>query len=177
MTNRAGRGSVLLLFPAIIILSVIFSGCDYITGAALDEPAITTAPRPRWVWSLLENTYPSTVIDRNTGKPIGDVSPEEAFGIMGTSSYLGNPVVIDVRTPGEYAGGYIWDAINIDYSSPDFKDRVAELAKNFTYIIYCRTGARSNLARNVMKELGFKYVINMTGGYSDWAAAGLPVNK
>jgi rhodanese-related sulfurtransferase len=152
-------------------------GCDYITGAALDKPEITTAPLPRWGWSLLDNTYPSTVIDRKTGKPITDVSPEEAFGIIGTSSYLGNPVVIDVRTPGEYAGGYIWGAINIDIGSPDFRDRVAPLDKNFTYIVYCRTGVRSNQARNVMKELGFKYVINMTGGYTDWVAVGLPVDK
>ena len=161
--------SSLLLFLLVITLAAVFGGCAYITGEAPDLPGKIASP-PRWGWSLVGNTYPTTIIDRNTGELITDVSPEEAFGIMYSSSYLGNPVVIDVRTPQEYAGGHIRDAINIDYRSPAFKDEVGRLDKNFTYIVYCQTGVRSDRARDVMKELGFKYVINMTGGIAAWEA-------
>ena len=53
----------------------------------------------------------------------------------------------------------------------------ANWIKTFTYIVYCQTGVRSDMARKIMEELGFKHVINMTGGYTAWVAAGLPVEK
>ncbi|MHB8105428.1 MAG: rhodanese-like domain-containing protein [Dehalococcoidales bacterium] len=163
--------TLLLLF---LTLSVSLYGCDYISGKALGE---TSPVPPRWVWSNVDDTFPSKIVDRNTHELIKDVTPYEAFGIMGTSSYLGNPVVIDVRTPQEYAGGHVWQAINIDYNSASFKDKISKLDKTFTYIVYCQTGYRSNLARKVMEERGFNYVINMTGGYGAWVAAGLPIEK
>lgn len=165
--------SLLLLF----LLSIpTFSSCDYITGKALDKTAETVS-LPGWVWGLAANTYPSTVIDRYTHQPITDVSPEEAFGIIGTSQYLGNPIVIDVRTPQEYADGHLWQAINIDYSSSTFKEEINKYERHFTYIVYCRSGSRSAKAQKIMVELGFKYVINMTGGYMEWVAEGFPVAK
>jgi rhodanese-related sulfurtransferase len=173
MKKRICLLSLLLLVLASLIT---FSGCDYITGKALDISDTITSP-PRWGWSLIDNTYPTTVIDRNTGQPIKDVTPDEAFGIMGTSSYLGNPVVIDVRTPQEFAEGHIWEAINIDYQSPTFKDDISRLDKNYTYIVYCQTGYSSNLARKIMEDVSLKYVINITGGYAAWVAAVLPVEK
>jgi len=170
------RICLLSLLVLLLVSSIAISGCDYITGQALDTQRARTSP-PRWGWTLVDNTYPTTVIDRNTGQLIRDVTPEEAFGIQGTSSYLGNPVVIDVRTPQEFAEGHIWEAINIDYQSAAFKDDISRLDKNFTHIVYCRTGVRSDMARDIMVGLGFKYVINMTGGYADWVSAGLPVEK
>lgn len=169
----------LICFLSLLLLLTSFiavSGCDIITGNALDTQPATTSP-PRWGWTLIDNTYPTTVIDRNTGQLIRDVTPHEAFGIMGTSSYLGNPVVIDVRTPQEYTEGHIWRSINMDYQSSAFKDIISRLDKNFTYIVYCRTGARSAMARSVMEELGFKYVINMSSGYSAWLSEGLPAEN
>jgi rhodanese-related sulfurtransferase len=156
-------------------LCTVIGGCDYITGAALDKTEATIS-LPRWGWSVLNDTYPATVIDRNTGQPLKEASPDEAFGIIGTSQYLGNPVIIDVRTPQEYASGHLRDAVNIDYQSPSFKNDIGRYDKDFTYIVYCQSGVRSAAASKVMIELGFKYVINMTGGYADWVAAGLPVN-
>jgi len=163
---------LLLLLPGII------TGCDYITGNLPEGTSTTPSTTSRWVWSNMGGTaHPSTVVDRNTGEPIRDVTPSEAFGIIGTSSYLGNPVVLDVRTPEEYADGHIHKAININLNSPDFKDEINKLDKNFTYLVYCRSGARSNTARNIMEESGFRHVINMTGGISDWISEGFPVTK
>jgi len=86
-------------------------------------------------------------------------------------------VVIDVRTPEEYASGYIERAINLDYSSGTFRDGLAKLDKNKTYLVYCRSGARSKKALDIMKDLGFNEVYNLTSGITGWTAEGLPVVK
>jgi phage shock protein E len=174
MKKPLGFIALLLL----LTLPVVITGCDYVTGKALDNATTTPSTMPRWVWSNIDGTvHPSTVVDRNTGLPIRDVTPLEAFAIATSSSYLGNPVIIDVRTPQEYADGHIHGAININLNSPDFVDEINKLDKNRTYLVYCRSGARSNTARKIMEESGFKYVINMTGGMNEWISQGLPVDK
>jgi rhodanese-related sulfurtransferase len=86
-------------------------------------------------------------------------------------------IILDVRTPEEYAAGHIANAMNIDYSAPNFSDEVNRLDKTNTYLVYCHTGARSAAASQVMQGLGFKDIYNMTGGITDWQAAGYPVVK
>jgi len=165
----------LVFLSALLLLVVSFlfiNACSYITGEAIKN----TASIPRWVWTGDSAGY-SFITDRNTGQPIRDITPHEAFGIIGTSQYLGNPVVIDVRTPQEYAAGHIRAAINIDYNSPAFKDGIGKLDKNKNYIVYCRTGARSSAARDIMEGLGFKHILNMSGGITAWIDQGLPVEK
>jgi len=150
-------------------LPAVLGGCGFITGEIVDVPGAAPSPStpPRWVWSMGDGGY-SIIVDRYTHEPIRDVTPYEAFGIMFSSSRLNYPVVIDVRTPEEYAAGYIKGAINIDYLSSSFRDDIAGLDKDKLYIVYCRTGARSSAARNIMEAAGFKHVINMTGGITEW---------
>jgi rhodanese-related sulfurtransferase len=169
------HGLFWLAFALIIAVSFILSGCDYITGEAPEAPSIITT-LPRWVWSASDGPY-SIIVDRLTHEPIREVTVTDAFGIIGTSSHSENPVVIDVRTPEEYTDGYIRGAVNIDFLSSSFRDEVAKLDRDKQYIVYCRTGSRSSAARNVMEELGFKHVIKMTGGFTDWVAAGLPIEE
>jgi rhodanese-related sulfurtransferase len=177
MRNIKNHVTVYLFLFVVIVVSAVFSGCDYITGEAIEIPETNASPStPPWVWSASDGPY-SIIVDRHTHEPIRDVTPDEALGIMLTSSHSENPVVIDVRTPEEYAAGNIPDAINIDYRSPSFRNDVAGLDKDKLYIVYCRTGVRSSAARDIMEEAGFKHVINMTGGYSDWVAEGLPVEQ
>lgn len=85
------------------------------------------------------------------------------------------PVLIDVRTPAEFAEGHIEGATLIDYNASDFRDRVAELDPDATYVIYCRSGNRSAGARAVLEDLGFVDVTDIEGGILAWNAAGLPV--
>ncbi len=113
------KKSVIIALLLLIVLPITLSGCDYITGKALGP---TKSIPPRWVWGLAGENAPPTIVDRYSHELITDVSPEEAFGIIGTSQLINNPVVIDVRTPQEYTAGHIWQAINIDYPSSAFKD-------------------------------------------------------
>lgn len=84
-------------------------------------------------------------------------------------------VTLDVRTPGEFAEGYIQGARLIDFQSGNFENEIATLDKNATYAVYCRSGNRSGQAVKVMHDAGFHNVYNLNGGVIDWANAGLPL--
>jgi phage shock protein E len=84
-------------------------------------------------------------------------------------------ITLDVRTPGEFAEGYIEGARLIDFQSGNFENEIAALDKNATYAVYCRSGNRSGQAVKVMHDAGFHNVYNLNGGVIDWANAGLPL--
>jgi rhodanese-related sulfurtransferase len=73
------------------------------------------------------------------------------------------PVLLDVRTAAEFAGGTIPGAVNIDYLSPSFAQKIAKLDKDATYFVFCRSGNRSGQACNMMFKLGYD-VRNLSGG-------------
>ncbi|TET17656.1 MAG: rhodanese-like domain-containing protein [Dehalococcoidia bacterium] len=108
---------------------------------------------------------------------IEDITPQEAFILI--QDNLDNPdfVIIDVRTPEEFADEHIEKAINIDFLSETFRDELNTLDKNKTYLIYCRSGGRSGNALDIMAELNFREVYNMSGGIDQWKAEGLPTTK
>ncbi|MEY4521162.1 MAG: hypothetical protein RIT10_347 [Bacteroidota bacterium] len=83
--------------------------------------------------------------------------------------------IIDVRTPGEVAGGFINNAVNIDYNSSDFTTKTSQLDKNKPTFVYCLSGGRSGAAAAQMRSEGFKIVYELTGGIMKWNAAGLPL--
>lgn len=82
-------------------------------------------------------------------------------------------VILDVRTPGEYDGGYIANAININYNDPSFEGEIAKLDKSKTYLLYCLSGKRSGSAMDYMLRNGFKNVSNLEGGILAWQSANL----
>jgi len=78
-------------------------------------------------------------------------------------------VVLDVRTQEEFESGYIPKAINIDIQmGPSFIDEINSLDKTKSYYVYCRSGARSSQAVQLMRELGFNNTFNLLGGILDW---------
>jgi len=84
-------------------------------------------------------------------------------------------VIIDVRTPGEFAGGHLEGAVNIDVQSPDFAAQVSQLDPAKDYFIYCRSGNRSRQAISQMSNMGFTSMTN--GGSVEQASnySGIPV--
>lgn len=77
------------------------------------------------------------------------------------------PVLLDVRTPAEFASGTIPTARNVDFMSPDFNEEITKLDKNKEYFLFCRSGNRSGQACKTMSELGFT-VYNLKGGIGEW---------
>jgi len=108
---------------------------------------------------------------------IEDISPQEAFTLIQENQNNPDFVILDVRTPEEFADGYIENAINIDFRSETFRNKLNQLDKNETYLVYCRSGGRSANAVKIMVELNFREVYNMSGGIIAWKAEGLPTTK
>jgi len=107
----------------------------------------------------------------------GLITPSEAAGLIETN--LGNPafVLLDVRTPEEFASGHIAGAVNLDYKSPDFQQDLEKLDKSLIYLVYCRSAVRSGRAVAIMKELGFTNVYDMAGGILQWQEEGFEVSR
>jgi len=97
--------------------------------------------------------------------------------VDGFASNIKNPgvIVLDVRTPGEFATGHIENAINIDVEGMTFDSEIAKLDKNVEYAVYCRSGRRSVVATEKMAEAGFTKLTNLKDGVISWQGAGYPV--
>ncbi len=85
----------------------------------------------------------------------------------------GKGQLVDIRTPQEYNAGHIKGAVMIDFYSPDFKNKMAGLDRNKPVYIYCRSGNRSSHAAIMLQQLGFKEIVNLKYGITDWQKMGL----
>ncbi len=85
-----------------------------------------------------------------------------------------NAIVLDVRTPGEFEGGHLQNALNIDWNSRNFTQEVSKLNKSNPLFVYCLSGGRSQSAAAQLRSDGFKQVYEMQGGMMKWRAGGLP---
>jgi phage shock protein E len=84
-------------------------------------------------------------------------------------------VILDVRTPPEFAAGHIASAVDVDLAGATFETDVANLDPKAPYFVYCHTGRRSADAVAYLRQHGFSSVYELEGGISAWEAAGLPV--
>ena len=86
-------------------------------------------------------------------------------------------IILDVRTPQEFAAGHLKGAVNIDIYQDNFYSRIDKLNKKTTYVVYCRTSNRSRATVDYMKQKGFGIVYQMMDGFPGWAANNLPFEK
>lgn len=63
-------------------------------------------------------------------------------------------IIIDVRTPEEFAGGHLDGAVLIDFRDESFDQNIAALNPDVSYIVYCRSGNRSAQAAQRMRAIG-----------------------
>lgn len=74
--------------------------------------------------------------------------------------------LIDVRTPAEYAAGHIEGSRNIPVQ--ELAQRISEVGpKETPVVVYCKSGARSEMAAQMLRQAGWREVFNL-GGMSDW---------
>ncbi len=79
-------------------------------------------------------------------------------------------VILDVRTEAELVEGEIPGHQMINFMSADFAQKITELDKDRTYLIYCRSGNRSGRACEMMAGMGFTKLYNLVGGIHAWNA-------
>ena len=109
-----------------------------------------------------------------TGCSTGAVSTTTAQEWLKAATQPG-VVIVDVRTPAEYAAGHVDGAVNLDVQAADFTTKLADLDPKGTYAIYCQSGRRSGLAASEMEKAGFANVHNLKGGIADLQAAGATI--
>ena len=89
-------------------------------------------------------------------------------------------VVIDVRSPDEFAAGHIPGAVNVPVAgkgSENFDKKVAAVAKDKTVLVHCRSGVRSSKAVEKMRQMGVAGIIELPTGWVAWSEAGKPVEQ
>ncbi|MBL7126412.1 MAG: rhodanese-like domain-containing protein [Dehalococcoidales bacterium] len=111
------------------------------------------------------------------GQVIEDVSLEEAFTLMEDNRGRHDFIIIDLRSADEYASGHVEEAINLDYSSPDFARELDELDRDKVYLLCGHTDDVSGRVLDMMAGLGFVEVYNMIGGMERWERIRLPQVK
>jgi rhodanese-related sulfurtransferase len=87
--------------------------------------------------------------------------------------------LLDVRTPGEFGGGYIAGAQNVDISQwGSFEAAISKLDKAEPVMVYCAVGGRSKQAATYLEQQGFNEIYDLEGGIKAWiSASGEIVNQ
>ncbi len=106
-----------------------------------------------------------------TAQGVKNISTDEFVEVLKKSD---RKIILDVRTPEEFANSHIFGAINLDVRSDDFNNRIAKLDKDQPVYVYCLSGGRSANASNILADNGFKTVNNMLGGISKWSGENKP---
>lgn len=108
--------------------------------------------------------------------PVSSVDADEARDIL-AGMPADEVTILDVRQPGEYAAGHIPGARLIPLAQ--LSDRLKEIPKASTTLVYCAIGGRSRVAAQMLSGKGFSEILNLTGGFKAWngeAAVG-PMDK
>ena len=163
---------IIYLFPSLVAAAAIFSG-----GCQKNEQSPTpkkgSSPDP--ALKPAESTTGSSAEKKEPAETkIDHASAVEAVELMKKDPAI---VILDIRTPDEYATGHIPESINIDFKADNFEDELNTLDKNRTYLVHCRSGGRSSSSLKIFSKLGFKHIIHLDGGMMDWGKEQFPVEK
>ncbi|MEM6916365.1 MAG: rhodanese-like domain-containing protein [Verrucomicrobiota bacterium] len=139
-----------------ILSLVAMSSLFLVSCAERNETAVTSAGEPE-AKSILR-----------------DVGAEEAAEMISSREDL---VILDIRTPQEFAEGHIAGAVNIDYRGDDFAEKVGALDPDKAYLFHCRSGGRSGDSIPLLKELGFSELYHLNSGILGWGEAGQSLQK
>jgi rhodanese-related sulfurtransferase len=85
------------------------------------------------------------------------------------------PLVLDVRTPEEFATGHVAGAVNIPHT--ELGARLSEVQSENGVALYCMVGPRARLGEKTLQEAGVVKVFHLEGGLAAWQEAGLPVEQ
>jgi rhodanese-related sulfurtransferase len=83
-----------------------------------------------------------------------------------TANITNDDLLIDVRSPSEFANGTIPHAINIPID--ELRGRMAEIPKDKNTFIFCQIGLRGYLAQRILVQNGYENIRNISGGYALW---------
>jgi len=144
-------------------------------------------PTPSWSRRLAAAALAITALTAATGvSACSSSAPTSSSASPATGQHMAasdfatamkapGTIVLDVRTPAEFASGHLPAAKNIDIEGSGFAAGIAALNKNGTYAVYCRSGNRSGTALEQMSAAGFTHVYDLAGGIGAWQNMGGPM--
>jgi rhodanese-related sulfurtransferase len=150
-------------------IALLFVIGTLITSCGSDDPSSGEANTSEASVAAVSDAGTSAVT-------VGDfttISPQQASAVMAAPP--ADLVVLDVRTPEEYAEGHLDGAVLVDFYDADFADQLGQLDPEVPYLVYCRSGNRSGQTLTLMEQLGFSSASDIDGGIVAWQDAGLPV--
>lgn len=109
----------------------------------------------------------------NQGVAPKNVTADEAEKLISQRKVL----VLDVRTPEEFAAGHIEGAVNVDISDAEFGRKVAALDQTRPVLVHCAAGGRSTRSLPTIEKTKFPAIFHLNGGFKEWAAEKKPVVK
>ncbi len=112
-------------------------------------------------------TAPNTGAQTDAQEEPMVMAPEKAYQLWKEKPE--QVVILDVRTPGEYQGGHVKGAVNIDYYA-NFEAEAQKLPRDKVYLLHCASGRRSGEATAILRQMGYK-AYNM-GGFESVKKAG-----
>lgn len=119
---------------------------------------------------------PSTSSVSVTAGPTASAAPATGASLtpadFAAAAKLPNTVLLDVRTPAEFASGHLPGAVNLDVESTEFSSQAASLDPAKSYAVYCRSGNRSKVAMTALQQLGITSLFDLSGGITAWQSAG-----
>lgn len=115
-----------------------------------------------------------TKSQKGTTKPIKTINSTETKALLKDQKEV---VILDVRTPQEYADGHLKNARLLNKYDKGFESKIKALDRNKSYLIYCAAGGRSGDAAQMMNKLGFTKIYDATDGFESLKKAGIPVEK
>ena len=130
------------------------------------------------IFLMISSSLIASILQDPQPKPIvKTINTTESAALIKKNLKNKNFVILDVRTPAEYADGHLANATNIDFKATDFADKVGKLDKSKTYLVYCHSGHRSASAIEIMKTQSFQTLYNLDGGITQWTTDKNPVVK
>lgn len=104
---------------------------------------------------------------------VRELDPEQ----LGARLEADSTLLLDVRTPEEFAAGHVPGAVNVPVR--ELEARLAELRpwQGREVIAYCQSGRRAGHALRILERAGFRRLWHLDGDFGDWARAGRPVQR
>lgn len=99
---------------------------------------------------------------------IQEIDPKEAQTLLDS----GGAVALDVREPWEWQDAHIRHALHIPLD--ELAARLHELPQDQKLVAVCRSGSRSGMVVDALRQRGYD-IVNLAGGLLSWHAAGLPL--
>ncbi len=119
------------------------------------------------ITALVALTFASTLVQAGNA-----ITPSELLDRINIGEA---PLILDVRTPEEFASGHISGAVNIPHRK--LRYRLSELMshQDREIVVYCWVGPRSRFVQSLLSQAGFEHLRELEGHMRQWQADGYPI--